>query len=490
MKLINFFLSAVCISMLLNACTPGDEIIGSDKNKEYVNTWMMNTLRDYYYWNDKLPNKSDKSLNPDAYFESILYWYDPVTAPDGDRFSWIESDYNKLIGSLNGIVPNEIGFDMTIYYKDSTHTDLIGQVNYVKKGTPAESSGVKRGMLFDRINGTVLTASNYSGLLAITTADVTVGFVEPIYDTQDKVTGYTNPTFKTLQTVTNYSENPVYMDTVITIAGQKIGYFVYHFFAPDNGDKTYSYDREMNEVFSTFKSEGISDLILDLRYNSGGRTTSAQLLASELVPDVSDTKLFASYRYNPELNAIYIKKYGADELKTYFTTKVMNDSAQIGTVNNVGNQIGGKVYILTGKYTASASEQIINGLKPYMDVVLIGDTTYGKNVASSTFYDKEHTDKNKWGMQPIIAKYFNKDGNSDFTAGFAPDYAVQDGGLNMKEFGDLNEPLLNKALTIILGTQALPLVKMRAERIQTNRLLSLPGKRIRGMQLDNLPLIE
>jgi carboxyl-terminal processing protease len=168
----------------------------------------------------------------------------------------------------------------------------------------------------------------------------------------------------------------------------------------------------------------------------------------------------------------------------------MNETAQIGTVNNVGNMIGGKVYILTGKYTASASEQIINGLKPYMDVVLIGDTTYGKNVASTTFYDEDHTDKNKWGMQPIIAKYFNSLGESDFTSGFVPDYVVRDGGLNMKEFGDRNEPLLNKAMNDILGTQTLPLVQMRAETIKTSKLLSLPGKRIRGMQLDNLPILE
>lgn len=490
MKLIKLFLSAVCFSLLLNACKPGEEVIGSDKNTEYVNTWMMDILSDYYYWNDRLPGKSDKTLNTEDYFNSIMYWYDPITAPDGDRFSWIENDYNKLIGSLNGIVPNEIGFDMTIYYKDDTHTNLIGQVNYVKKNTPAESSGIKRGMLFDRINGTVLTASNYTGLLNITTADVTIGFVEPVYDTYGNVVSYTNLNQKTLQTVTEYSENPVYMDSVFTMDSHKIGYFVYHFFAPDNGSKNYSYDLDMNAVFGRFKTSGITDLILDLRYNSGGRTTSAQLLASELVPDVSDTKLFAFYRYNHDLNAAYIEQYGADELKTYFTTKVLNATTQIGTVNNVGNQIGGKVYILTGPYTASASEQVINGLKPYMDVVLIGDTTYGKNVASTTFYDEEHTDKNKWGMQPIIAKYFNSLGKSDFTAGFAPDFVVRDGGLNMKEFGDRNEPLLNKALNDILGTQTLPLVQMRAEKIQTDRLLRIPGKRIRGMQLDNLPFFE
>jgi C-terminal processing protease CtpA/Prc len=473
--------------LLFHACTPGEDVIGSEKNIRYVNTWIKNTLQDYYYWNDKLPTNSDRTLDPEEYFNSILYWYDPVTAPDGDRFSWIEKDYTKLISSLNGVVSNEIGFDMSLYYKDDAHNDLIGQINYVKKGTPAETAGIKRGMLFDKVNGTVLTLSNYGSLLTITKSDVTIGFVEPNYDDQGKVVSYTNMDAITLQTVSNYAENPVFLDTVISISGHKVGYFVYHFFAPDDGSKDNLYDLDMNAAFGRFKNAGITDMVLDLRYNSGGRTTSAQLLASELVPDLSDTKLFVFYRYNTELNSYF----NASDLRTYFTTKVMDENrVTIGTVNNVGNLIGGKLYVLTGPYTASASEQVINGLKPFMNVVIIGDTTYGKNVASRTFYDEGHTDKNKWGMQPIIAKYFNSLGKSDFTAGFPPNFVVRDGGLNMRDFGDLNEPLLNKALNDILGTQVLPIAKPRAQSFRVDNLVGVPGKRIRGLELDKLPLFE
>jgi carboxyl-terminal processing protease len=320
---------------------------------------------------------------------------------------------------------------------------------------------------------------------------VTIGFVEPSYDLQGKVTSYANLDPITISTVSDYSEDPVYMDSILTIGGHKIGYFVYHFFSPDNGSNDNSYDLEMNDVFGNFKSKGITDLILDLRYNSGGHTTSAQLLASELVPDISDSKLFVSYQYNSQQTAYFVNKYGSDALKTFFTTKVLDkDNNSIGTVNNVGNLIGGKLYILTGPHTASASEQIINGLKPFLDVVLIGDTTYGKNVASSTFYDKVHSYKNKWGLQPIVAKFFNSQGKSDFTAGFAPNYVVRDGGFNMKELGDPNEPLLNTALNAIVGSQTLPIVRKRVESIQVDKLLAVPGKRIRGLQLDKMPFFE
>lgn len=489
MKSIKLVLGISIVALALNSCTPGEDVIGSEKNTKYVNTWIMKTLRDYYYWNDKLPANSDNTLVPDRYFSSILYWYDPVTAPDGDRFSWIEKDYAKLQSSLSGVVANEIGFDMSLYYKDASHNDLIGQINYVKRGTPAEASGLKRGMIFDKVNGTVLTVSNYRALTTISTADVTIGFVEAQYDASGNVVSYLGLSNITLQTVSDYAENPVYLDTVISISGHKVGYFVYHFFAPDNGSETSKneYNLDMNAAFGRLKAAGITDMVLDLRYNSGGSTGSSQLLASELVPDLSDTKLYTYYHYNTELNSYY----DANSLRTYFTTKVLDaKKVSIGTVNNVGNLIGRKLYVLTGPYTASASEQVINGLKPYMSVVIIGDTTYGKNVASTTFFDEEHTDKNKWGMQPIIAKYFNSLGKSDFTAGFAPDYLVRDGGFNMRDFGDLEEPLLNTALNAIVGTQALPIVKKRSESIQVDRQVNVPGKRIRGLQLDKLPNFE
>lgn len=491
MKRTRLLFLACTTVLLLNSCQTIDNLLHPDNLKyEYVNSWILDNMSRYYYWNEMIPKETDKTQTPDKYFESILYTYDPITAPDGDRFSWIESDYTKLMASLNGVVANEIGFEIALYYTDETETTVVGQVKYVKKGTPAEASGVKRGMWFHKVNGTPLTVSNYQELLTVTAATVTIEFAEPVFDQNSHVVNYLNANEKTLQTVANYSENPVYMDTVIVRDQHKIGYFVYHFFAPDDGNNKSTYDLAMNDVFGRFKTAGITDLVLDLRYNSGGRTTSSQLLASEIVPNIADTKLFTYYRYNLEYNAQYIKAWGAESLKTYFTTKVLRNDTVIGTVNNIGNRLNGKVYVLTGPYTASASEQVINGLMPYMDVVLIGDTTYGKNVASFTIYDKGNTKKNKWGMQPIVAKYFNSMGQSDFTSGFAPDFEVIEGGRRMKEFGDPTEPLLNTAINDILGNQVLPIPQKRSETLSPYRLIGLPNARIRGAQLDKLPFFE
>ncbi len=86
-----------------------------------------------------------------------------------------------------------------------------------------------------------------------------------------------------------------------------------------------------------------------------------------------------------------------------------------------------------------------------MDVVLIGETTYGKNVGSISIYE-ENDSKNKWGMQPIIVRYANSLGQSDFTSGFLPNYEVDEfKDLYLVDFGNTNDPLLGKALSLITG---------------------------------------
>jgi carboxyl-terminal processing protease len=480
------FLLSVFLMAGLMSCTNQEDIIGTSENIHYVNSWIYTTLKDYYYWTDRLPVNTDKTLSPDNYFNSLIYWYDPVTAPDGDRFSWIQENYTELLQYLSGVASNEIGFDYNLYYKDAVSKEVVGVVNYVKKGTPAEAAGIGRGMCFDKVNGQVMTASNYADLLSFTDAQYTLGFTIPAYASDSSSVLWSAGTSKVVETVALYSENPVYLDTVYSqFPGHRIGYFVYNFFAPDAGaDQDQSeYDLAMNQVFARFKSAGITDLVLDLRYNSGGYSTSSTLLASEIVPSLSDSNLFVYYEYNDFLTALQGDASGRRE---YLTTYVKNGSSKLAPVNNVGDRLN-KLYVLTGSHTASASELLINSLKPYMEVVLIGDTTYGKNVASTPLYDKGNTDKNHWGMEPIIAKFFNKDGESDFTAGFVPDHLLLDATIGQLQLGDSNERLLRMAMDDILGLINTPAaVQKRSTTLQSNRPLSVCMRRPRGLQIKNL----
>jgi len=116
------------------------------------------------------------------------------------------------------------------------------------------------------------------------------------------------------------------------------------------------------------------------------------------------------------------------------------------------------VYILTGSRSASASELLINGLRPYMDVFLIGNKTVGKNVGSISLYE-ENDAKNTWGMQPIVTKSFNSLDQSDYDNGFNPQILDADNSLFLYPLGDPRERLLNRALKEITGLPDIGRVK-------------------------------
>jgi len=153
-----------------------------------------------------------------------------------------------------------------------------------------------------------------------------------------------------------------------------------------------------------------------------------------------------------------LKEYGANYNKDYFISQI--DTVKTDNKGNVIERIKiadvpslnlPRLYVLTSWSTASASELVINGLKPYMDVILIGETTYGKNVGSISIYE-ENDPGNKWGMQPIVVKYFNSMGKSEYTAGFKPNHEVNEfADLFLYDFGDTNDPLLGNAISLITG---------------------------------------
>ena len=483
-------MASIALSFTFFSCDPKISNETTVDSNEYVNDWILENMQTYYYWTEKLPAETDKTLSPDLYFESLLYSFDSISAPDGDRFSWIQDDWKELVSSLNGVVSNEIGFDYVLYLKEEGGTNVVGQVTYVKKGTPAALAGVKRGMWFDRVDGSILNTTNYKSLLTISGSQLSLGLLNENYTTAGAFSNFSAGSTLTFQTVSNYMEDPVYLDSVYTIGNAKIGYLVYNFFSPDGGTNNAIYDLEMNRVFGKFKNAGITDLIIDLRYNSGGHSASSQLLASLIVPELNESQIYTYYKYNTEMTRAYRTQYGSKALNTYFTKNVLNGETKLEAVNNVGANLNKRVYILTGQYTASASEQVINGLKPFMDVILIGQTTYGKNVASISIYEENDT-KNTWGMQPIVAKYFNSLDQSDFTAGFVPKYKVNDAGLDIKPLGDTQENLLNVALGDALGLiNTSSAVHQRSAMVQKNRQLKSPSHVQRGLLLDKLPQMK
>ena len=424
-KTLNYILTVSLIwSLLFVASCSKDDPAPSEN--DYVNSWILGNMKQAYYWTDQIPTSPNKEQVPDAFFKSLL--------SSEDRFSWIQNNYQDLLNALQG-VSKEAGYEFTLYRASSTANNVFAQITYIKKVSPAEAAGLKRGDAIDQINNKQITIDNFQTLLQEINSDHSITY-RP-YDLSTNSVG----TSKTISLSTvEYAENPNFLNTVITVNNRKIGYYVYNLFSTGPTSASTQYNDEMDAVFAGFKSAGITDLVLDLRFNSGGAETATINLASLIGKGVDETKVFAKRQYNATLTSQILND---PSLGTAFLSSKFKIKSQ-----NIGQLLrNGRVYILTGSRTASASELLINGLRPYMSVFLIGRQTLGKNVGSTSIYKPDDL-KNKWGMQPIIVKSFNSLDQSDYGTGFIPDIKNDDNEAQ-RPLGDPSETLLSLAIANI-----------------------------------------
>jgi carboxyl-terminal processing protease len=400
-----------------------------------INGWILDQMKTYYLWNDKIPTNVDLTQTPDKYFDAILYKYDATLRPDGDRFSWIEPDVTKLEASLAGESTNT-GADFQLYSKTNLD-ELAGRITIVQPNSPADKAGLKRGDIFTKfsVDGQLVTKTNYGTLLSQGKSyEFTLGT-------------YTNDTWIN-STITKTSaavvlqKDPLHLDSIYTVGTKKIGYLVYNqFVATPSGGTSPTYNLKMDKIFARFKAAGINELVLDFRYNPGGYSTASLNLASLVARGAAKDKVFSKRQWNASITPALEKQYGADFFLEKFTEKTENVGANLP-----------RVFVLTSSRSASASELVINGLKPYMDVVVIGDKTYGKNVGSITI--KDDKGRFKWGLQPIVMRSANALGSSDYSTGFKPVVTVLEKLAEpMYAFGDRRDPLLNEAMFQITGSR-------------------------------------
>ena len=439
----------------LQSCQDNDDIPPTSSLEIQDFIWKGMNL--YYLWQEDVPDLSDDRFANQTALNTFLSGY-PV--PENlfnalrvdksiDRFSWIVDDYLELEGQLQGTTKNN-GVEFGLSYKPGSTTEIFGYVRYIIANSDASTKNIKRGDFFTAVNGTQLTISNYQSLLFGSNETYTLNM-----GSYNGTTIIENGKSVDL-TKTVLSENPILINKVITSGSHKIGYLMYNAFYAN-------YDSKLNEAFGTLKAEGITDLVLDLRYNGGGSVQTATRLAS-MITDTKKTygKVFAKQQWNAKINAYY-EAENPTALFNYFTDKIGNT-----TINSLENLT--KVYILTSNNTASASELVINGLKPHITVVQIGDKTVGKNVGSVTLYDsptfgtQNRNPKHRYAMQPIVLKIVNSDGFGDYYNALQPDHLITEKistygvlghseikMINDKEELTSNEPLLDMAFAKITG---------------------------------------
>lgn len=403
--------------------------------------------------------------SPENLFESLIYERDNI-----DKFSLIVDNYIELEQYLSGVsLSNGLNFGL-VYLPNSTN-EIFGYVRYVNNGSEADLANINRGDIFRSIDDIPLSIDNYSDLLSQEV--YTVNFANYFNNNTEDVSDDTielNDINIELQKVP-LIKNPVHHYSTLNYSGGKIGYLMYNQFVSN-------YDDYLKTIFSEFKSNSVDELILDLRYNPGGSINSAIVLAS-LITGQFENEIFNTEQWNND-----IQNYWLNNNPEYLINRFMSFQSSLNL---------SRVFILTTRSSASASELIINCLKPYINVIQIGTTTYGKYQASVTLYDSENFSNqnvnrsHNYALQPLVLKTLNANGVTDYYNGISPDYEYEERAFDMGQVGNINEPMLNFTFGIIDSRISLDIKPELFEYIDDNFKFDFLE---REMYIDNKEIVK
>ena len=426
-----------------------------------VNQFIHDNMSTFYLWSEKMPNiDPQKEKEPIAYFKKLLVTEDPA--------SIITDDAQGLIESLNNM--NET-FGYSLAYYGVGDDNYCAVVKYVFPGSPADGK-LKRGDIIIKINYNYITEDNIDKLTQNGTIYLSKGILDGKYIKEDGNVPITL-TSKKMET------DPVLIEKVIEKGNHKIGYLMYTDFAS-------SFNNSLKDAFNKFKSKGITDLVLDLRYNHGGDDAASGLMCSAIAPKdkAVEGELLSHEKWNTQCQKVFESSPEYDEQIHRYFQKV-DCNLDLPTK---------RVYILTTRETASASEYVAICLKPFMDdVVLIGTKTYGKYTTMMLMQPAKEGENGKtiadeelsnWLIAPIVSRYTNIEEYPNFTGGMEPNYEVEDQLLPPSStLGDEREPLLEKAIELITGenrltprsairpTYNLKLIERPLNDIRSNRII-------------------
>lgn len=429
---------------------------------------MFLYAKEIYLWNTSLPTY--ETFNPRKYttastdlanynaelFDISKYStpYEYKTGSTSPKYSYIFDKANKnptAVANATSSVDlegngNDLGIRFGFYGSDA---NFVTYVTAVYENSPADKAGFARGDLITKINGTAYSTNFSANYNAI---------VNAINGTTITLEGVKNAggNFNVSLTKAVFKSSPIYKSRIISAGAKKVGYLAYARFSNEANSV-----EALNTVFSNFATNGVTDLVIDLRYNGGGYVSTAEHLINLILPSTASGVMFTEH-YNatmqngqakilanqPLLDANNKPRYGSNGVMlNYFANidySVAGNTTRIskkGSLNNITNV----VFIVSGN-TASASELVINSLKPYMTVKLVGQTTYGKPVGFFPI-----TLENKYDVYFSLFETKNAAGQGGYYDGLTPDISDFEvpSGTVMYDFGNVNDNYLKKALGIL-----------------------------------------
>lgn len=402
-----------------------------DGSVEAVNRWVKEQMDKYYYWNTRLPKNPDYSLSTPEFMKSLL-------VPE-DRFSVIVNPQDPATypRSVRGLY----GFDYAVLKIDNK---MVTTIKVVLDNSPASNVGLKRGMIITKINGTALNAFNTESIMS--SLSTQNSFALTVGEWQNG----TVANEKDISIYYGFTFGQPLQSGIIERGGKKAAYL----YIPDFREGTTNL---YSQKFAEFKAAGVQDLVLDLRYNYGGSVAAAAALCAMIPAGITANTPFIKYVGN---------KNGGTVLKT-FSEQIAYDPSAAPFSTFQSNTLNlKKVYVLTSNNTTSASEIVINNLRPYMEVVQIGTKTSGKDMAGFPVVDENNPRKIPWELHPLIYKVYNAKDQGDYAKGLVPQIEVSEyGTLPLLPLGHPQETLLSVALDKIFS--------------QTGRMLSFDSSNIR-----------
>lgn len=439
---LNRSLKAACLlvaSTLLASCgggggdsNPGSSTCDLASQKD----WLRSYMQDWYYWSGVASNPDPAAFDTvQKYFDALLYAGDQVVPKD--RWSYIQDSatYNQFFGA-----GKTLGYGVFV---NGLELKLPLKLRYTELQSPAAAAGLKRGDTIVSVNGRsaadLIAANDFTALTPAKAGNTLT--LEVIGDAGARTV---------VLTAVSYDLTPVSAVRVLDVPGRgKAGYLLLKDFVTQA-------ETPLADAFAQFRAQGATELILDLRYNGGGRVSTANVLASLVAGASFDGKVFTQLSYNA-------KHSGSDNA---FRLSVRPGPAF------------SRVVVITGQRTCSASELIVNGLKPYVDVVTVGDASCGK----------------PFGFNPVEScgsvysavnfESTNSLGQGRYYSGIAASCQAADDFSGV--LGDATESL-TQAATRYLQTGACPTplasAPQRSIQAQRRSVLDRPGERP-GLRLD------
>jgi carboxyl-terminal processing protease len=434
---------------------------------ETEKAFVRSHIDEVYLWREEVPTLSPANYaTPQEYFAPLKTWAKTASGKDKDEFHFVVStaSFQSQIDGDAGL-----GYGLEIASKTSTRRATI---SLVEAGSPAASAGLRRSIQITSVNGvdesSVAFPSSLRNALNPRTASqqITLGTFDAASGVQKDV----------VMNAVSITTNSVPVVSTLNTPTGKVGYILYTSFL------TLASEGALVDAFKQLRDAGVNDLVLDLRYNSGGYVYISSQVAYMVAGTKSRNKTYERYVFNSLRNA---QTNDPEEAVPFFNTasgfRGTNtiEDAPLPTLNL------NRVFILTSEETASASEGVINGLRGIdVEVVLIGDTTTGKPFG---FQDVDNC-----GTTYLAVEFqgVNNKGFGDFADGFAPTCKVVEDDVT-HDFTDPAETRLAAALAYRstgvcpAGTVASEEVsKTTHSSIKTDRRSSFVGK-LRSPQLDS-----